>query len=71
MHHYLGKVHQYLQKKLELTDSSVEELGEVKTKILIWRLFMSFWTKAVVHLGQDYAENNGMFMNVHVEEIKY
>ena len=52
MHHYLGKVHQYLQKKLELTDSSVEELGEVKTSILKWRLIMSFSTEAIVHLGQ-------------------
>ena len=36
MHHYLGNIHQYVQKKLELTDSSIKELGSTKTNIMIW-----------------------------------
>ena len=54
-----GKVYQYLQKKLDVTDSPIEELGSAKTNILIWGIFMSSPTKSAV------------FMNVYVEEIKY
>ena len=64
-----GKVHQYLKKKLDVTDSSIEELGLAKTNILIWGLFMSSSTEAAVHLGQKDVEKNKMFMNVYVEEI--
>ena len=71
MHHWLGTVYQYLQKKLDVTDSSIEELGSAKTNILMWGLFMSSSTKAAVHLGQKDVESNSMFMNVYVEEIKY
>ena len=71
MHHCLVKVYQSMQKKLELTDSSIKELGEMKTNMLIWELFMSSSMKAAVHLRQSHVENNRMFMNVHVEEIKY
>ena len=65
-----GKFYQYLQKKLDVTDSSIEELGSAKTNILMWGLFMSSSTKATVHLGQIDVEENRMFMNVYVEEIK-
>ena len=36
MHHCLEKVYQYLQKKLGVTDLSMEELGSAKTNILMW-----------------------------------
>ena len=36
LHHYFGKVCQYIQKKLELTESLIEESGEVETNILMW-----------------------------------
>ena len=71
MHHCLRKVYQYLQKKLDVTDSSIEESGSAKTNILMWRLFVSSSTKAAVHLGQKDVENHRTFMNVYVEEIKY
>ena len=71
MHHCLGKGYQYLQKELDVTDSSIEELGSAKTNILMWGLSVSSSTKAAVHLGQKDVETNRMFMNVYVEEIKY
>ena len=71
MHHCVGKVYQYLQKKLDLTCSSIEELGSAKTNVLLWRLFMSSSTKAAFHLGQKDVENNRMLMKVYVEKIKY
>ena len=36
MHHYMGKVCKYIQKKLEVRESSIKELCEVKTNILVW-----------------------------------
>ena len=71
MHHCFGKVYHFLQKKLDVTDSSIEELGSAKTNILLWKLFMSSSTKAAVHLGQKDVENNRMMVNVYLEEIKY
>ena len=71
LHHCLGKDYQYLQKKQDVTDSSIEELGSAKTNILMWELFMSSSTKAAVHLGQKDVENNRMVMDVYVEEMKY
>ena len=59
MHHCSGKVYQYLQKKLNVTDSSIEELGSAKTNILIWGLFMSSSMKSAVHL----------LMNVYVQKL--
>ena len=56
---------------LDVTDSSIEELGSAVTHILMWGLFMSSSTKAAVHLGQKDVETNRMFMNVSVEEIQY
>ena len=54
-----------MQKKLELTGSSVKELGPTTTNIFIWRFFMSF------HPRQNYIDNMEVFSNVYVERIKY
>ena len=70
MHHYMGKVCKYIQKKLEVRESSIKELGEVKTNILVWGLFLSSSMKAAVFILDkiwlrtvEYAKEN----QVHVQ----
>ena len=60
-----------VQKKLGLTEgSSDKEVGPMMTNILIWGLFMSNVTRAVIHLGHIYTENMAVSRNMFVKEIK-
>ena len=70
-HQCLGKVFQILRKKLDTTENS-SKLGieAIKTSVLMWGLFMSSATKAVIHLGPNYTENLEVFKNTNFEEIQ-
>ena len=68
---FWAKFTSYLQKKLDVTEFINRRVGLGKNEHTDVGLFMSTSTKAAVHLGQKDVENNTMFMNMYVEEIKY
>ena len=53
-HRYLEKVFKNLRQKLNLAEEA--RVLELKTSVLIWRLFVSTTMKAAVHLGPNYTE---------------
>ena len=50
MHYYLRKGYKYIQKKLELMESSIQELAELRTNILVWGSSMSSSMKPLFSL---------------------
>ena len=67
-HRYLDKVFKNLQQKLNLAEEA--RVLELKTSVLIWRLFVSTTMKAAVHLGPNYTEILEGYRNTNFEELQ-
>ena len=44
--------------------------GSINTNVLIWRMLMSQWMKAAIHLGPDYLQNLEVHKNTNFDEIQ-
>ena len=70
-HQYIGKIFQFLQKKLGMSASdSIFSMAAYKTSVLIRRMFMSSSVKAAIHLGPKYLANSEIYKNTQFEETE-
>ena len=70
-HQYLGKVFQNLRNRFEITENSPTfGIDALKTKVLMWGLFMSSTMKAAIHLGPNYTENVEVYKNTNFETFR-
>ena len=60
-----------LSEKLNLVEEAPIVCTEaLKTKVLIWGLFMSTTTEAAIHLGPNYVEKLEVYRNTNFEELQ-
>ena len=70
-HQYTSKIFQFLQKRWGLSASDASfSMQAYKTKVLIWRMFMSSSMKAAIHLGPNYLTDSEICKNTKLEEIE-
>ena len=67
-HRYREQVFKNLRQKLNLAEDA--PVLDLKTKVLIWGLFMSTTMEAAVHFGPSYKEKLEVHSNTNFEELK-
>ena len=70
-HHYMSKIFQCLQKKLEMSATNATfSMDAYKTNVLMLRVFMTSSMKAAIHLGPNFKSNSEIYKSSKIEDIE-
>ena len=69
-HRYMGKIFQFLEKKLGMSAiNATFSMDAYKTTVLTWRLFLASSMKAGIHRGPEFLTNSEVYKKPTFENI--